>query len=110
MHMHAIARSLAAIAFGLVAIAAQTDELKIPVGSQAGADSGPLPPHGMLMPRVRAGWGDPSLVHDPVGQPPITRWDYADFSVYFENDHVVHSVVRHRRADAPVSPGQSPDN
>ena len=108
--MHAIARSLAALALGLLASAAAADELKIPVGSQAGADGGPLPPHGMLMPRVRAGWGDPSLVHDPVGQPPITRWDYADFSVYFEHDHVVHAVVHHRRADAPVSPDQSPDD
>ena len=70
-----------------------TDELKIPVGSQALAHGGPLPPHGMLMPRVRAGWGEPSLVHDAVGQPPITRWDYADFSVYFEHDHVVHAVA-----------------
>lgn len=25
--------------------------------------------------------------------PKITRWDYAKFSVYFENSHVVHSVV-----------------
>ena len=108
--MHAIARSLAAIAFGLLAAAARADELKIPVGSQAGADDGPLPPHGMLMPRVRAGWGDPSLVHDAVGQPPITRWDYADFSVYFEHDHVVHAVVHHRRADAPVSREQSLDD
>ncbi len=26
-------------------------------------------------------------------QPPITRWDYDAFSVYFENDHVIHAVV-----------------
>jgi len=25
--------------------------------------------------------------------PKITRWDYSRFSVYFENSHVVHSVV-----------------
>ena len=34
----------------------------------------------------------------PVGgeaptHPPITRWSYADYTVYFENDHVVHSVL-----------------
>ena len=33
--MNAIARTLAAVAFGLAAAAAVTDELKIPVGSQA---------------------------------------------------------------------------
>lgn len=25
--------------------------------------------------------------------PKITRWDYDKFSVYFENSHVIHSVV-----------------
>jgi hypothetical protein len=86
--MHAIARWLAGIALGLAAAAAATDELKIPVGSQASADSGPLPPHGMLMP----------------------RWDYPRFSVYFEHDHVVHAVAHHRRADAPVTDEQSLDD
>ncbi len=26
--------------------------------------------------------------------PRITRWDYPNFSVFFENSHVIHSVVR----------------
>ena len=34
--------------------------------------------------------------HQPVGQPPITRWDYREFSVYFEYDHVINSVRHHR--------------
>ena len=34
--------------------------------------------------------------HKPVGQPPITRWDYREFSVYFEYDHVINSVRQHR--------------
>ncbi len=25
--------------------------------------------------------------------PKITRWDYTGFSVYFENSHVIHSVI-----------------
>ena len=36
--------------------------------------------------------------HAPVGgghpqQPPITRWDYPTFSVYFEHEHVVDAVL-----------------
>ena len=93
--MNAIARTLAAVAFGLAAAAAVTDELKIPVGSQAIAHAGPLPPHGMLMPRVRVVWGEPALLHDAVGQPPITRWDYPGFSVFFEYSHVIHAVAAH---------------
>jgi len=30
--------------------------------------------------------------HPAVGKPPITRWDYREFSVYFEYDHVIDSV------------------
>ena len=28
-----------------------------------------------------------------VGKPPISRWEYPGFVVYFEHDHVIHSVV-----------------
>ena len=32
---------------------------------------------------------------DPaVGQPPITRWDFADYSVFFEYQHVIHAVPK----------------
>jgi hypothetical protein len=31
--------------------------------------------------------------HPTVGQPPITRWDYAGFSVFFEHDRVIHAVA-----------------
>ena len=34
----------------------------------------------------------------PSAQPPITRWEYPGFVVYFENNHVVHTVV------APAKP------
>ena len=29
----------------------------------------------------------------PSGKPPITRWDYDGFSVYFEHQHVIHAVA-----------------
>ena len=107
--MHAIARSLAAATFCALPIAAAADVVKIPVGSQAVVDGTPLPPRGMLMQRVRAGWGEPDAVQEPVGQPPITRWDYANFSVYFEYDHVVHTVASHHGADAPAPQDPSRD-
>ena len=57
------------------------------------------PRTGLSMANVRAGHGDPVTEHPAVStsgnpnHPPITRWDYSDFSVYFEHDKVVHSVV-----------------
>jgi hypothetical protein len=61
------------------------------------ADSRPRP--GMSMSAVESSFGAPSQRHSPVGgavaqQPPITRWDYPSFSVYFENDRVIHAVAR----------------
>lgn len=60
----------------------------------AGAAAGERPARGTSMAKVEARFGAPATRAGPVGQPPITRWDYADFVVYFEYDHVVHAVGR----------------
>lgn len=67
--------------------------IQIPVGSQ-GAATLSRPALGMLKDRVIAEYGEPAQRHPAVGQPPIERWDYDQFSVYFEYDHVVHSVLK----------------
>jgi hypothetical protein len=61
------------------------------------ADLRPKP--GMTMPAVESTYGSPAERRAPVGgavaqQPPITRWDYPTFSVYFEHDRVIHAVAR----------------
>jgi hypothetical protein len=61
------------------------------------ADSRPRP--GMTMTAVESTYGTPTDRRSPVGgtvvqQPPITRWDYPSFSVYFEHDRVIHAVAR----------------
>jgi hypothetical protein len=60
----------------------------------AGAAAAERPARGSSMARVESRFGAPASRSGPVGQPPITRWDYADFVVYFEYDHVVHAVGR----------------
>jgi len=52
-----------------------------------------LPRRGVNMAAVGAQFGAPRARHAAVGQPPITRWDYEGFSVYFENSHVIHAVA-----------------
>ena len=47
----------------------------------------------MTMKTVEAKFGAPQERHPAVGKPPITRWDYPGFSVFFENEHVIHAVV-----------------
>ncbi len=51
------------------------------------------PQRGMHMSAVEQQFGAPVTRHETVGQPPITRWDYRDFSVFFERDIVIHAVT-----------------
>jgi len=46
----------------------------------------------MKMDRVLAEFGEPNSRKGPVGDPPITVWDYGNFKVYFEYDTVLHTV------------------
>jgi outer membrane protein assembly factor BamE (lipoprotein component of BamABCDE complex) len=51
------------------------------------------PGRGMTMDQVAAKFGSPTNKQPAVGQPPISRWDYPGFVVYFERNYVIHSVV-----------------
>ena len=53
----------------------------------------PQPARGALMKTVEKQFGSPAEKHPTVGKPPITRWDYPNFSVFFEGDRVIDSVV-----------------
>lgn len=41
---------------------------------------------------VKQRFGKPSQILPAVGKPPITRWIYPQFIVYFEGRWVIHSV------------------
>ncbi len=63
-----------------------------------------LPDKGSRQSTVLRNFGHPDKRHAPAGgetpkHPPITRWDYATFSVFFENDHVVDAVVHNQPAE-----------
>ncbi|MGD9583732.1 MAG: hypothetical protein AB7V26_08755 [Lysobacterales bacterium] len=51
------------------------------------------PKRGASMSQVEAEFGPPLHRVGPVGAPPITRWVYAEITVYFEHDHVISSVL-----------------
>jgi len=53
----------------------------------------PRPARGMTMTSVESRFGAPSNRHPTVGEPPITRWDYDGFAVFFERDRVIHAVA-----------------
>jgi hypothetical protein len=51
------------------------------------------PARGMSMDQVASKFGAPVSKVPAVGRPPISRWEYPGFVVYFEHEHVIHSVV-----------------
>lgn len=53
------------------------------------------PKRGTSQSGVTARFGEPKQRVAAVGQPPITRWVYDSFTVYFEGDKVIHAVVNH---------------
>lgn len=59
-----------------------------------------VPRRGMSMTQVKAAWGSPENQLGAVGQPPITRWIYDGFTVYFEHRSVIHSVQHARSAQS----------
>jgi hypothetical protein len=58
------------------------------------ADRMTLPTNGMSMDEVRTRFGEPSQEEGAVGDPPITRWDYEQWSVYFEHRLVLFTVLK----------------
>jgi len=71
------------------------DELTMPQpehpAPQASVDH---PRRGMSMQKVESLFGTPVKRMPAVGQPPISRWEYQGFVVYFEHDRVLHSVIK----------------
>lgn len=77
--------------------------------SASATASSSTPSRGMTMAQVRARFGaprktlppDPATAQGPL-KPPIVRWVYPDFDVYFERGVVIHTVFTHPRKAPPI--------
>ncbi len=86
-------RNVSAIAL-LIALGATANAQSVNTdGLSAGSDEG-RPSRGMTQTSVESKYGSPVAIQAPVGEPPITRWEYADFVVFFEYDRVIHAVLK----------------
>ncbi len=86
-------RTVIACAVMIGAPAALADTLLLD-GIDAARSSADLrPARGISMDRVEAQFGPPAMRQSAVGDPPIERWEYPGFGVYFEHQYVIHSVV-----------------
>jgi hypothetical protein len=51
------------------------------------------PRNGQKKDVVSTRYGEPKQKIAAVGEPPISKWVYQEFTVYFENDTVLHAVI-----------------
>jgi hypothetical protein len=79
-------------AMALGAVIASAQNLDMATGDPS-ATLPERPSRGSSMSAVEAHFGAPTTKHEAVGRPPITRWDYPQFSVFFEYDKVLHAVI-----------------
>jgi hypothetical protein len=82
-----------AVAVLCTGVPAGAQNVEMPAAPAATEQATSLPSRGQSMARVESRFGAPSQRHAAVGQPPITRWVYPTFVVYFEYEHVIHTVA-----------------
>jgi len=73
------------------------EDVAVPAGQQGADPSVARPKSGLSMEQVASKFGDPNQRVAAVGAPPISRWIYDTYTVYFENDRVIHSVMHPSR-------------
>ena len=85
---------LIALSLGFV-VDAQSQNLDMSASDQSSTfDQAGKPTRGMTQESVEATFGSPQNARQASGEPPITRWEYADFVVFFEYDKVIHAVTK----------------
>ena len=71
------------------------EDIKIPIGAQTSESKQTARPvTGATKVQVNKQFGTPLKENAPTGNPPISTWEYAEFTVYFEHNHVIHSVIK----------------
>lgn len=78
-----------------VASPVQADRLLVEDLREVGSASSDTTPRlGQTMEQVEQRYGTPRERVEAVGSPPIGRWVYDGYTVYFESDRVLHTVLQ----------------
>lgn len=90
--MRMIVLAVVGVALGLGSAIGQAQD-----GQEAGTSYGQsrvdVPSRGLTMGQVEGRYGAPTDRIPAIGEPPISRWVYPSFVVYFEYNLVIHAVA-----------------
>jgi hypothetical protein len=91
----------------------QAETLEMPSSTPATTEAAAgytvtLPGRGMNMTQVEEKFGPPLEKLPEVGDPPIIRWIYPNYTVYFEYQFVINSVLNAPSAPAPQPTLEAP--
>jgi hypothetical protein len=93
--MRAIVSTISFAVILLLVSFVQADTLAIPgMSNQPDASTIERPVRGLNKTDVREKFGEPPETRGPVGNPPITRWIYPEFTVVFESNIVIHTFAK----------------
>lgn len=95
--LSSLRRLVACTGLVLLAMVPTTQAERIGLTYQAADTTIERPRAGQSMATVENRFGSPTASRGPVGQPPITIWDYPAFTVYFEGNLVIHTVLKPAR-------------
>lgn len=88
---------------------AHAETVAIPLGNQAPElQDISRPNKGLTTEQVLKSYGQPLKQTPAVGTPPISRWTFDDFVVYFESNKVIHTVLKHREPKSTTEGAQAP--
>lgn len=95
------------LGFALQVQLSSAEDIRIPIGEQA-KDQSPIdmPTKGMSKERVKSLFGEPLEDIPAKGQPPISRWKYQEFTVYFDSNAVIHCVRNFHPKEKPAEENQ----
>ena len=91
-----MSRFLIALSITISSCLAFAETVYVPLGQQGGDKQAIARPElGLTKTQVEHQFGQPRDWREAVGEPPISSWIYDNFTVYFEYEYVIHSVLTH---------------
>ena len=91
--MRIIISSVLTLFLAMATLQVNAQVVKTPGSNAQVVANSNMPHRGLSKSQVESRFGQPGSKNGPVGTPSIYRWNYNNYSVFFENNIVIHTVA-----------------